>query len=165
MAATLATGLFGTVLVGGQVVSLLSTVGTDFIIKSMTSTTSSICAVLAGFAYSDEPGMTKIKEDLDKIDLEHTVNVIEELVKEQECEEGKEAHTSVKKALVGVHIILEKIHEELNTIKEAIEYHKTKYLNDWRRFDCSCNIKTIQKHNETLERRYKMLVDLLKIYN
>ena len=158
---TLATGLIGTVLVGGRVVSLLSMVGTDFIIKSLTLTTSGICSTIGNLVNRNEPYMETVVEQLVQLDLEHIATVIEELVKEQE---GKEAQTSVKKALVGVHVILDKIHNELTTIDNALDYHKTKYFNSWRSFDCSCNIKTIKNHSRILEYRYKILINLLKIY-
>ena len=152
----------GTVLTGGRTFSIVSTIGTDLIIKTLTTTTSSICTVLTHLTYNDQPSVQDMIDQLKQIDLEHTITVIEELVREQE---GKETHTSVKKALLGVHEILEKIHDELKSVQKAVEYHDSKYFRNWRSFNCSYSIETIKKHKLLLDNRYKILIDLLKIYN
>ena len=151
-----------TLIFSGRALSIVSTVGTDFIIKTLTSTTASIASILTHLTYYDQPGVQGIIDELNKIDLEHMVSVIEELVKENNIEGIKE---SVKKALLGVNKILENIHNELNSIKEAIDYHQTKYFANYRSFDCKTSINKIKKHKEILDQRYNILIDLLKIYH
>lgn len=161
--AVLALGLVENILVGGQAVSILSKVGTDLVISTLTSTTGAVCGVLSYIYTTDQPGFDKVRDQLEKIDLEHTVEVIRALVSEHN--ESVEMKDSVKKALLGVNDILTKIHEELLDIQISIEKHNGKYFRSWRSFDCKCNIKTIVRHKQLLDDRYKMFVELLGIYS
>lgn len=163
--ANLAVGLAGSILMGSRAVSILSGVGTNLLVSTITTTTSSVCGIVRSISSSNQPGLEYVKAELEKIDLEHNVTVIQELIDEQKVAKDEEVKNSVKQALIGVNQILEKIHKELKTIQEAMNHHQTKYFNGWRSFNCKCSIKNIIKHKELLDTRYKMLVDLLKIYN
>ena len=145
--------------IGSKVVAII---GTDFVLKTATSTTGSIGSVLSYMTAYDQPRIQQVIDDLTEIDLEHTVKVIEEVVKEFEGDQVN-LKESIKKAILGVTQILEKIDSELQIIREAIEYHETKYFNNWRSFNCKCNIETIRKNKIILDRRYTILIDLLKV--
>lgn len=153
-------GIIETALIGSKVAILASTVGTDILIKTVTNTTSSIVSMTGYLMTSSQPGINEIVSTLKKIDLEFTVGIIEELVKEQE---GKDLEDSVKKAMLGVNETLSLIHQELDSMKQAIEYHNTKYFSGWRSFSWTGNINNIKDHNEILKNRYTILFDLLKI--
>lgn len=160
---SLITGITGTIMIGGQVMSLLSTVGTSLIIGTVTRTTSTIVSTIAHLTSYDQPSVQEVVAKLQAVDLEFTVAVIEELVREQE-RDGTEAKSSVKKALLGVLEMLEKIESELKIIEGAVKEHDSKYFKNWRSFDCNCNIKTIEAHTKILNQRYEKLRDLLLIY-
>ena len=153
-------GIIETALIGSNVAILASTVGTDILIKTVTNTTSSIVSMTGYLMTSSQPGINEIVSTLKKIDLEFTVGIIEELVKEQE---GKELEESVKKAMIGVNETLGLINQELDSMKQAIEYHNTKYFNSWRSFSWTGNVNNIKDHNEILKNRYMILFELLKI--
>ena len=153
-------GIIETALIGSKVAILASTVGTDILIKTVTNTTSSIVSMTGYLMTSSQPGINEIVSTLKKIDLEFTVGIIEELVKEQE---GKELEESVKKAMIGVNETLGLINQELDSMKQAIEYHNTKYFNSWRSFSWTGNVNNIKDHNEILKNRYMILFELLKI--
>ena len=140
--------------------TIMSRVGTDFAVRTLTTTTSSICSLLSHLTSYDTVGIDDIKNELFKIDLENKVMVIEELIREYE---KKEVRPSIKRAILGVNEILSKIHDELTIIKEAVETHQKKYFSSWRSFDCKYNIKILQKHKAILDERYNLLIDLLKI--
>ena len=159
---TLATGLLQTVILSSKATSVVSNIGTDLIIGTITTTTSSIGNMIKYLAISTQPGVSDLLDLISSLDFEFTMSIIEQLVREQE---GKQINESVKKALIGVSEILDLIHSELSSVKKAIEYHNTKYFNGWRSFSWEGNIETIKKHNFILSHRYKMLFDLLKIYN
>lgn len=160
--ATLASGLIQTVVLSSKTASIVSNIGTDLIIGTITTTTSSIGSMIKYLAISTSPGASDILNIVSSADLEFTISIIEQLVKEQD---SKQLNESVKKALIGVSEILDSIHGELTSVKKAIEYHNTKYLNSWRGFSWEGNIETLKKHNIILTHRYRMLFDLLKIYN
>ena len=156
----LAPGLITSVILGARTLSFMNTLGIEVIGKTMSVTTSSIGSLVSHFMKINQPDITDFKRTLEEIDLEFKISVLEELVKEQ----NGTTPVSVKKALFGVNDVLVKIDAELKTIKEAFEYHQTKYFNSWRRFDCSCNTDTIRKHGRLLDDRSKVFTDLLKIY-
>ncbi len=160
--ATLATGLITTIVLSSRASSIVNAVGTNLIIGTITSTTSSIGSVIKYMTHSTNTCISDIMNVLTSIDLEFTVNIIEELVKEQE---DRQLHESIRKALVGLSEILELIHQELYSIKKSIDLHNIKYLNGWRSFCWDGNIDTIIKHNLILKHRYSILFELLKIYN
>jgi hypothetical protein len=159
---TLATGLLSTVVFGGKASSVVSAIGTDLVINTISTTTTSIGCMIKYLTTSNQPGIDEIINTLNNTDLDFTIIIIDHLVKEQS---GKNLNESVKMALIGVNEILELIHKELDTIKKAIEYHKTKYFNTWRGFSWSGNLNLIKQHNDILKNRYQMLLELLKIYN
>ena len=158
---TLITGL----VLGTKASSFVGTLGTDIVIRTLTTTTSSIGSVISYLSTNTKPGASDITDTLTSLDLEFTVNIIESVVKEYE---DKELSSAIKKIILGVNEVLESIHMELNAIKEAIEYHNSKYFKGWRSFSWnsnSGNMDNIKKHNDVLRNRYKMLLGLLKIYN
>ncbi|QKF94078.1 hypothetical protein QKU48_gp0620 [Fadolivirus algeromassiliense] len=160
--ATLGVGLLNAVVVGSSATTVISSVGTNLIIGTITTTTSSIAGMIKYLASSNQPGISEIINMLSEIDLEFTINIIQQVVKEQN---DKPLNESVKHALLGVSEILEKINKELDSIKGAIEYHNTKYFNGWRSFSWNGNMLILKNHNEILKHRYNLLFELLKIYN
>ena len=149
-----------TVIFGGKVLSMVNTVGTDLVIRTVATTTSSISNLVRHVTSFDQPGIDVISQQFKEIDLEHLVSVIHELVHEYQ---NVDLNNSVKKALLGVNQILENIDIELTELRESIIEHKKKYFNSWRRFNCKCNIENIKRDKSILDLRYKILIDLLKI--
>ena len=158
--AALAVGILGTAMVSSS--SVVSGVSTSLLVGTITTTTSSIGNAIAYLTSSSQPGIGDIISVLTNIDLEFTIKIIQQLVKEQEAHQ---LNDSIKQALIGVHEILEKINRELDGVKQAIEYHNTKYLNGWRSFAWNGNINILKDHSVILKHRYSLLFELLKIYN
>ena len=154
--------LLGAAIIGTSAPRIITTVGTDIAIRTLTTTTSSIGSLISYLTTNTKSGASDINSTLVSLDLEFTISIIENVVKEYD---EKELNEPLKKALLGVHEILELIHKELNLIKEAIEYHNSKYFKNWRSFSWSGNTEAIKQHNNTLKSRYSMLLELLKIYS
>jgi len=153
--------LLGAAIIGTSAPRIITTVGTDIAIRTLTTTTSSIGSLIT-YLTTNNKSSFDINNTLVSLDLEFTISIIENVVKEYD---EKELNEPLKKALLGVHEILELIHKELNIIKEAIEYHNSKYFKNWRSFSWSGNTEAIKQHNNTLKSRYSMLLELLKIYS
>ena len=154
-------GLVGSALIGGKAATIINTVGTELVIGTVTSSTHAIRSMLTYFTTSTQPGISDIITELKNIDLEFTILIIEQVVLEQD---SKNLPASITKALIGVNEILTLIREELNKIKESIDYHNTKYWSNWRSFASNCNMAQIKKHDDILKYRYGVLTELLKIY-
>ena len=138
------------------------TLGQDLAIKTLTTTTSSIGSIISYLATNTKPGASDIMNTLTSLDLEFTIGIIEDVVKDYDAKDLN--NVAINKALSGVHEILELIHKELNIIKGAIEYHNSKYFSGWRSFTWSGNLEAIKQYSVTLKNRYSMLFELLKIY-
>jgi hypothetical protein len=160
--ATLALGLVETVILSSKATNIVGSVGTNIIVGTITTTTSSIGRILSYLTTSSKPGLKDIVSLLGTIDLEFTIGIIDQVVREQN---DKPLHESIKKALLGVNEILNKIHKELETIQIAIDNHQQKYFSSWRSFEWDGNIENLKCHNDILKNRYDMLVNLLKIYS
>lgn len=156
-----------TIISGIQTISIINRVGINVIVMTITATTSSIGSLLSHINVISNsgrgPNIELVKNAVNSIDLEFTIEILEELVKEQNYRD--DVQVSIKKALDGVNDILVEIDTELKVVKEAIEYHNTKYFNSWRSFDSKYSIETIKKNNNILLKRYEILINLLKIYN
>lgn len=154
----LATGIIGTAIISSPTV--VASVGTNLLVGTITTTASSIGSLIRYLTSNTSPGVNDILAFLISIDLEFTVNIIEQVIKEQDHDHLNE---SVQKVIIGVNEILTSIHKELDTIKSAIEEHHAKYFNSWRAFKWTGNIDNIKRYNEIFKYRYTILFELLKI--
>lgn len=153
--------LIDSIFIGGRMISILNTVGTNVIVKSVSSVASSIGSLIYVVSSNDKKYVINIKSSLENMDLEHKVSVIKEFVKEIGNAEVKD---SVKLALYGIIEILEKINDELLILDKSIECHDNKYFSGWRGFDCSVNINTLKKHKNILDVRFNLLLELIYVY-
>lgn len=153
--------IIGTVMLGAQTVSVVNRVGTDMLISVVTTTAGSVGKLITYITAMDHPGIDQIKNSIEEIDLEFFISVLDQLVSEQK---GTHPPESVKKALLGVHGVMEEIQKELHAIKESLENHQSKYFASWRSFDCNYSVGSLKKHKDVLHQRYKVLTNLLTIY-
>ncbi|AYV76929.1 MAG: hypothetical protein Barrevirus4_13 [Barrevirus sp.] len=135
-------------------------VGSDIAVRSLIATTSSVTNLIS-YLTTNKSSPSDISSILISLDLEFTIKIIEELVKDWI---DKEVSEPVRIAIIGVQQIVELINKELNEIKGAIEYHNSKYFKGWRSFTWSNSPDIIKNHSITLKSRYTMLFELLKIY-
>ncbi|ARF11394.1 hypothetical protein Klosneuvirus_1_251 [Klosneuvirus KNV1] len=155
-----ATSIIGTALITSPTV--VASVGTNLIIGTIATTASSIGSLIKYLTTNTSPGINDILTFLASIDLEFTIGIVEQVVKELDQENISE---SLNKAIIGVNEILTLIHQELTTVKAAIEEHNSKYFNGWRAFKWTGTLDNIKKHNEIFKHRYGILFELVKIAN
>ena len=139
-----------------------SKIGSEILVATISSTASSLYNLIKFISNTNHPSLKNIQETLELLDLEYYINVINKLVNEYDHLSNQIG--SIKESLFGVTKILQKIHSELNIVKEAYDKHKNKYFYKWRTFQCKYNIETIKKHKLVLDSRFDMLVKLLIIY-
>lgn len=152
--------IIGTTLITSPTV--VASVGTNLIVGTITTTASSIGSLIKYLTTNTSPGINDILTFLISIDLEFTIGIVEQVVKELDQENINE---SLRKAIFGVNEILTLIHQELASIKTAIEEHNAKYFNGWRAFKWTGNLENIKKHNEIFKHRYGILFELVRIMN
>jgi len=156
--------LIETILFGAKTTFLLSTIGKDIILKTLSATSESIISITTYILDSKHSCINEIKQKINIMDLQFTITIIKQIIQEQN-NNFDNLQESVKKAILGVNYVLKKIEKELKEIIKNLEYHETLYFNQWRNLDCDNNINEITNLNKILMKRYNLLIDLLKIYN
>jgi len=156
--------MLSVVVAGAKTYSLIGGLGNisiNSIICTVSLTSNSICKTLDYISRSDNLYIKDFSTKLEEIDLKFHVSIIEELVTELANKNIKSP--TIKKSIVGVNNILNKIHNELSNMEKNIEYHNSKYFNTWRSFECECTIDNLINYKNILDTRYNILVDLLKL--
>lgn len=141
--------------------SLIETMTGNIIYNMINCTSKSIMRISQRMNNYSGSYACNIIDEVVRMDLEHSVSVISELANEIK---EKDMPNSVKKALLGVNFTLEKIHSELNKLKNKLDNHQQKYFSKWRTIDCTENLNQIHYYKNLLDNRYHLLIDLLKIY-
>ncbi len=72
----------------------------------------------------------------------------------------KDVKESTKLSILSINEILQKIQDELNDVKNDIEYHMSKYFYSWRSINCDDKLNNISNHSIILEKRFEMLIKL-----
>src|SRR5690606_2281394 len=110
------------------------------IVSAVSRTIGSIINVLSYMKSSNSECADDLLKKVQHIDLEFTVRIIQMLIEE---ENKKISCPVVLSALEGLNEVLVRINIDLETLREAIAYHQTKWFAAWRQFSWSGNIETI----------------------
>jgi hypothetical protein len=148
-----------TLLLGTKAIGLISGLSTELLIQTIKTTSNGIIGTIKYISTHNSIDLTLLQQDIENIDLENKIIIINEFM--EEIENRKHVKQSIKSSIKSVHDILEKINKELETIKEDVEYHQTKYFNSWRSLCCDDTIRNIKSHNEILDKRFDLLMKLL----
>jgi hypothetical protein len=148
-------------LFSNKITTITCNVGTSIIMSTIKATTSSITGIISYIVFEHENNMEQIQKLLKDTDMHFTITTIQAFINEQNI---TDSHKSISTALSGVSEILTIIHDDLQSIKNEFEYHKSRYFSSYRTFTWSQNISKLEGHNTILKHRYDLLFDLLKIY-
>lgn len=148
-------------LVGLSAVSIISGASTSFLVGCLTSSTYAVYLYLNRIRSYNHPYIIEIKKELSEIDLQFTIDIINELFKDYPV--NTESSSALKHAIYGVTEVMREIESNLILIDEAIKHHNSLYFNRWRSFDCSCNLVNIKSNKKVLDKRYKTFISLLKL--
>ena len=148
-----------TILLGTKALNLVSGISTELLIQTVKTTSNGIIGTIKYISSYNNIDITLLKKDLENIDLENKIIIINQFI--EEIENTKNIKESIKSSIKSVHDILDKINIELESIKEDIEYHQTKYFNSWRTLCCDNKIENLKTHDSILNNRFDLLVKLL----
>lgn len=148
-----------TILLGTRALNLVSGISTELLIQTVKTTSNGIIGTIKYISSYNNIDITLLKKDLENIDLENKITIINQFI--EEIENTKNIKESIKSSIKSVHDILDKINIELESIKEDIEYHQTKYFNSWRTLCCDNKIENLKTHDSILNNRFDLLVKLL----
>lgn len=131
------------------------------LVTAVNSSIRSVSNMISSIRQNSPEYLDDLVAKLERSDLEFTIQVIQLLIEE---EYNKMNIHVVVKALEGLEDILNKVHNNLESMKKAIDYHQTKYFAQWRQFYWEGSFSTLMNLSEVLHHRYKILFELLKIY-
>ena len=137
-------------LIGGRIIGDM--LEKDLIVRTIGVTNAKIFGVIADYLY----GETLAKSTIEKLDIIHKLEVIENYVKELPTI-GEDERSSLI-ALNGIHQICERIHEELDGIKNKLEDHKQKYFYYIRSVDISTDLAKVEQHMANLDNRFQLFL-------
>ena len=100
-----------------------------------------------------------IKSRIEKLDILYKLEVIESYI--LEISDAVHERPSIHKALVGIHEMCVKLHNELDDMLKKIKAHAQKYFYYVRSFDVSADLVNIETHVYNLDHRFKMFLGLM----
>ena len=148
-------------ILGGKIVSIVGLVGTDVVVKTLTASSTSIINIITHLSTTEFPNSESIKKALLETDIELKMKVINSLVNDLKKKINLDEKINI--ALGSLAETTEKIHNQLDLIKDKIEYHKLKYFQTWRNLNCDENLNNIKKLNNILDKRLDLLTKILSI--
>lgn len=159
-------------ILGINTVGLLTSVSTSLMVNTLLYTLSNTNKSVQKLLKIDGPTYDNILVELEKIDIDFTVNVISQAIKEisnkidNDCTDiilYYDKIDSKKMAINYIVKLLEEINDELAIIYSDVKCHNEKYLKEWRTFECDININNIKIKSKILKDRFNILLQLYSI--
>lgn len=144
--------------IGKQVVS---TLGYNIIVTGITASVNNIGNIISMITRSSIPGDNQIVEYLIESDIDATLRVIDEFLREIKPDH---ISNSLSTCLFNMKDITEKINMELSIMYNELDYNRSIILlKTWKAYDCSAHIAKLKVYSAILDKRYKMLVKILSV--
>lgn len=151
----------GTLLLGGQVVSILTNYSSKLVFEAVGLSVDIIKNTSVKLMALDQPYLIDVKSELDELDIIAKIDIISNLNEElKENFDVLPKHT--QKSFAYILQILQTIEGEFKLLNERIEYHNTIYFANWRHLSSNDLIKNIKKHLVILDKRLDLF---FKVYN
>ena len=136
----------GLIMIGGRILSTL--------IGDTSTKVVSVLETALQFQHTD------VHNVFVELDLEVRLAVIGSLINQI----TKEQHNKpIEICLKAIHDITVDINSLSEDVEEKIQEHSEKYFNGWRSIDFDIEIGEIRKKSDLLEKRFEMLLNLLKV--
>jgi hypothetical protein len=147
------------------ITKLISEIGISALIGTATSlsnTSSSIYTILYKITNYSGPGKTHIINTIFELDMENSIRIIDSLLKE--IPKDKINSLPVIQSIDSLNDIIKTISEELKVIYQRLHYNESLWVaSSLRSFDCTKNLNRLKIYNNILEKRRKILFDILQI--
>ena len=147
-------------IIGSGGSTLISFIGKDVILQTINQTCSSIIVLLNYLIY-DCNNFYEIKQKIELLDINNKISVIN-LIIEENIEKYSDKK-SINLVFNSIKQILEELNEELSSLKNKIEDHKQLYFSYFRKLNLQNEIKSIENHNNILDKRFELLIKSVKI--
>ena len=131
---------------------------------ALTSTSANVYTLIYNIVKYSGPNKVNIITSINKLDIENTLKITELMLREIPKE--KIRSNSVMQGVESIYEIIKKIEQELRSIYTKLKYNEKLWiLNYWKAYDCSTHLQKLQTYNEILEKRKKLLYEILQIKN
>ena len=147
-------------IIAGGTTTLISFIGKDIILKTINQSCSSIIILLNYLIY-DCNNFYEIKQKLELLDINNKISVIN-LIIEENIEKYSDKK-SINLVFNSIKEILEQLNNELSGLKNKIEDNKQLYFSYFRKINLNTEIKSIENHNNILDKRFDLLIKSIKI--
>ena len=136
--------------------------GREFLVQTVTKTTSNIYSSIESIMSSDD---LYFKNFLEKTDINIKLNIIHKVIDDLNNSNFtyEKLKDSIDLTLKYLSDILKKIEKEIDSINLEIDNHKKKWLYKFRRPSYDSMITNLGLHLNILDKRFNLLMDLLKI--
>ena len=136
--------------------------GREFLVQTVTKTTSNIYSSIESIMSSDD---LYFKNFLEKTDINIKLNIIHKVIDDLNNSNFtyEKLKDSIDLTLKYLSDILKKIEKEIDSINLEIDNHKKKWLNKFRTPSYDSMITNLGLHLNILDKRFNLLMDLLKI--
>jgi len=106
----------------------------------------------------------EVTNNLEEIDIMNQLQIVDALM--NDIDKNKNIvnnYTSIEVALKQLHEIVNKVHQELNTINEIIKYNESIWFPRFRAIDYNKNIQELKIHKKIMDGRLNLLIKLMQI--
>ena len=119
-----------------------------------------LAASLMSPSFSHPPGMSQVQQSLALLDLEAKLKCWRTLV---EALDHKTVPLPVKISLNWFTASIKDVEQSLQLLKNAVEYHKSKYFSSWRFCDFSEPLRILKTYVKILAERENTLLQMIAI--
>lgn len=143
------------VYVAGKLITY--TIGKHLLSKAIVDSSQNIYGTITSIYYYSSNVDSIIKE----LDIKQRLETIEKVCATI-CDYDDKADI-IEGCLESIHNIILEIKGDLKSINKKLAKHKRKYFNNWRSVNIKKEIKQLRLHSDILDKRYKLLINSMKI--
>lgn len=148
--------------IAGKIISEIGIGALIGTLSAFTSTSSNIYNLLYSITKYTGPNKVYIINTIFKLDIENTIKVTESLL--QEISKNNINSMPVLQSIDSIHSIIKTISKELKIIYEKLKYNESLWLASyWRAYDCTSNLERLKTYSEILDKRKRILFEVLQI--
>jgi hypothetical protein len=148
-----------------HVIGLISLSATAGVINSITNASSSVFGLLNYIQLTKNSNTSELCNFLVKSDIDATLKLLHSIITELNTNQTIQFNAPILLALENINDSIGNIEAELVDIRQKIEYNNSLYvLTNMRGYDCTVNLKNMERGVAILEKRRKNLFHTIRLF-
>lgn len=148
-----------------HVIGLISLSATAGVINSITNASSSVFGLLNYIQLTKNSNTSELCNFLVKSDIDTTLKLLHSIITELNTNQTIQFNAPILLALENINDSIGNIEAELVDIRQKIEYNNSLYvLTNMRGYDCTVNLKNMERGVAILEKRRKNLFHTIRLF-